>query len=128
MAYLEAAVVTYFRAALGSVRTAIPLGLHPIPTLMPRVELSREIATLIMLAMVGWLVCGSLCGGMGWTLIAFGTWDIGYYAWLRLLTGWPTSLGVGMCCSSSRSAGGAGLGADGYERRVHRLGLATARQ
>ena len=40
---------------------------------------------------------GSLVGRSGlerlaWAAVVFGAWDIGYYAWLNVLTGWPPSL------------------------------------
>jgi hypothetical protein len=115
MAFLESAVVVYLREVFhytGDLGTATPPARDvwfsiPFFTLLKpgalvkvlpmariaSVEVWREAATMVMLACVGWLA------GTGWKsrgsyfIFAFGLWDIGYYAFLRLLLGWPTSLG-----------------------------------
>jgi hypothetical protein len=55
-------------------------------------ELVREVATLTMLGAVGWIAGTTWRGRIGYALTAFGVWDIFYYVFLRLLTGWPKSL------------------------------------
>ena len=59
-----------------------------------KIELGREAATLIMLAAVAggatrnfrtWLAAFSVC---------FGAWDLSFYASLRVLIGWPPTLGT----------------------------------
>jgi hypothetical protein len=52
----------------------------------------REAATLIMLLAVGILAGRSWRDRLGYTAIAFGIWDIFYYAFLKVLCGWPHSL------------------------------------
>jgi hypothetical protein len=91
MAWVEAAVVLDLRTLVNRLEPYRP---DPLP-LVPGVggaELIREAATLLMLMTVGWLA------GRGWRrrfaffALGFGVWDIFYYVFLRLLTGWPRSL------------------------------------
>lgn len=52
----------------------------------------REGATLVMLAMTGTLAGRSWRARLSYAAIAFGFWDILYYVFLRIMSGWPTSL------------------------------------
>jgi hypothetical protein len=95
MAYLEAAVVVYLQRAL----SINPLTLFPLrdPSSLggfATIEVGREVATLIMLATVGWLAGRDAMERMAWVAVAFGIWDLGYYAWLWIFIGWPTKLGT----------------------------------
>jgi hypothetical protein len=95
MSYLEAAVVVYLQRAL----SINPLALFPLRDLSTlggfgTIEVGREVATLIMLVSVGWLAGRNAMERMGWVAIAFGIWDLGYYAWLWIFIGWPTKLGT----------------------------------
>jgi len=95
MAFLESAVVVYLQRALG----IDPRALFPVqePNLvgdLAAIEAGREAATLVMLAAVGWLAGRSGLERLAWTAVAFGTWDILYYAWLWVFIGWPPSLGI----------------------------------
>jgi hypothetical protein len=90
MAYLEAAVVVYLRQIFYPEGFAFPL--KPGPSPIMTVELGREAATIVMLAAVGILVGRSKIERFAILLICFGIWDIMYYAWLKLLIGWPESL------------------------------------
>jgi hypothetical protein len=98
MGWLEAVVGVYLRAILGIAHgDSLPntdLGMRRFAEshLLLRVEQSREAATLIMLAAVGWLAAGRLAGRLGGFLLVFGLWDISYYVALRILVGWPRSL------------------------------------
>jgi hypothetical protein len=56
------------------------------------VEVVREAATLIMLLAVGTLAGRGWRNRLGYTGIAFGTWDILYYAFLKMICGWPRNL------------------------------------
>jgi hypothetical protein len=58
------------------------------------IEAGREAATLVMLGAVGWLAGRSGLERLAWTAVAFGTWDIFYYAWLWAFIGWPSSPGT----------------------------------
>ncbi len=93
MAYLEAAVVVYLRNAL-SIGTEDVFPLRPADALgnLAAIEFGREAATLVMLAAIGWLAGRSFLERLAWCAVAFGIWDLGYYAWLWVFSGWPGSL------------------------------------
>ena len=55
-------------------------------------EVVREAATLVMLLAVGGLAGRSWRSRLGYALVAFGVWDIFYYVFLKIITGWPHSL------------------------------------
>jgi hypothetical protein len=56
--------------------------------------LAREAATLIMLAAVAWAVARNLRSWVAASALAFGVWDLAFYFWLRVMIGWPASLGT----------------------------------
>ncbi len=106
--YVEAAVVVYLRSIYEPIRQKIsprpadelfplitsrqlqdagPENMHRLAT-----ELGREAATILMLAAIGLAVADNLARWAGAFLIAFGVWDISFYAFLKLLIGWPESL------------------------------------
>lgn len=90
MAYAESAVVVYLRHLYG-----IADLVRDVPGFDPTisaVEVGRELATLIMLLAVGWAAGRTRQSRLGFAVYAFGLWDIFYYAWLRILIGWPGSL------------------------------------
>lgn len=95
MAYLESAVVVYLQRAL-SMTPATLFPLRDQTTLggLGSIELGREVATLVMLATLGWLAGRTSLERLAWTSVAFGIWDIGYYFWLWVFIGWPSSLGT----------------------------------
>jgi hypothetical protein len=90
MAYLEAATVVYLRRVFGI--TDLIRDISILDPLIARVELGRELATLLMLLAVGWTAGKSRQSRLGFAFFAFGLWDIVYYAWLRIFLGWPESL------------------------------------
>jgi hypothetical protein len=109
--YVEAAVVVYLRGLCEPLRAQYVASqphdeLFPLLTLdqlraagpgamqLLRVELGRELATLVMLAAAGLAVGRSFAGWLAAFLVAFGVWDIFYYVFLKLLVGWPASLGT----------------------------------
>ena len=95
MAYLEAAVVVYLQRALGSeVGVIFPLRPASETGGLIAIEVGREAATLVIIAAVGLLVGRTRLERMAWGAVVFGAWDIGYYAWLRVFSGWPPSLGT----------------------------------
>lgn len=95
MAYLEAAVVVYLSGALGSEVGAIfPLRPAGATGGLIAIEVGREAATLVIIATVGVLVGRSWLERFAWSAVVFGVWDIGYYAWLAVFSGWPSSLGT----------------------------------
>ena len=91
MAWVEAAVVYYLRTMVNRIEPYQPNPL-PIATGLGEAELVREAATLIMLLAVGWLAGSTARARAGYSLLAFGIWDIFYYVFLRTLTGRPTAL------------------------------------
>ena len=106
--YVEASVVVYLRAIYEPLRQSIsprpPNELFPLIT--PRqleaagpenvrrllTELAREAATILMLAAIGLAVARTVHDWAAAFLIAFGVWDISFYAFLKILIGWPASL------------------------------------
>ena len=90
MAYAEAATVVYLRRVFGVVDLLRDTAVYD-----PRIaaiEIAREAATLVMLLALGFAAGRSLQARLGFALFAFGTWDILYYAWLKVLLDWPESL------------------------------------
>jgi hypothetical protein len=72
---------------LDDLRTAGPMHLKLL-----RVELAREAATIVMLVAIALACARNWREWLGGFLIAFGVWDIAFYAALRLTIGWPASL------------------------------------
>src|SRR6266516_7032577 len=91
MAWVEAAVVYYLRSLIDRIEPYQPYPL-PVARGFGEAELIREIATLIMLFTVGWLAGATWRARLGYSVVAFGVWDIFYYVFLRVLTGRPKSL------------------------------------
>jgi hypothetical protein len=91
MAWVESASVFYIRALVDRIEPYQP---HPLPLndSLGYVELCREAATLIMLATLGMLAGRTWRHRVGFAAVAFGVWDIFYYVFLRVMTGWPRTL------------------------------------
>src|SRR5258708_37915297 len=107
--YLEAAVVVCLRAIDDRIRQRIhpergPNDLFPLITqdqLLAAgqenerrliIELGREIATIAMLAAFGLVMGRNFNERMATFAIAFGLWDISFYAFLKMMIHWPESL------------------------------------
>ena len=90
MGVLEAIVVVYLR------QIYYPRGFDfPLTLLSPRmltVECSREAATIVMLVSVGIIAGRDRLQRFAYFLYVFAIWDIFYYAWLKFLLDWPSSL------------------------------------
>ena len=91
MAWLESATVYYLRTLVDRLEPYQPNPL-PIQGVLGQVELVREAATLLMLLAVGVLAGRTWRARWGYSAVAFGTWDIFYYVFLRVMCGWPRSL------------------------------------
>lgn len=92
MAHVEGVVVYYLRKLLVVQPWQLVTAKHlEFPHQYLRVEQSREMATIVMLLAVGYLVGRTTWQKLAYFLLAFGVWDIGYYVSLRLMIGWPTS-------------------------------------
>jgi hypothetical protein len=91
MAWVESAVVFYLRSMIHRIEPYQP---DPLPMIggFAAVELTRELATLVMLFAVGVLAGRTWRARIGYTIIAFGVWDIFYYIFLKIICGWPHSL------------------------------------
>ena len=91
MAWVEAASVFYIRALVDRIEPyqADPLPIHGA---LGTVELWREAATLVMIAALGMLAGRTWRARAGYAALAFGAWDIFYYVFLRLISGWPRTL------------------------------------
>jgi hypothetical protein len=107
--YVEAAVVVYLRALYDPLRHALhpdrPAGeLFPLITVdqlqsaapekswLLAVEVAREAATMIMLASVALVAARDRPLWLPSFAIAFGTWDLSFYVFLKLLLNWPASI------------------------------------
>jgi hypothetical protein len=106
--YLEAAVVSYLRDLHEPARQRFyagrsPSELFPLLTLDQLrataqqqrtlgIEIGREAATIIMLAAVALALSRNAGQWAAAFVIAFGTWDITFYVFLKVLLGWPASL------------------------------------
>src|SRR5579863_2842445 len=107
--YLEAAVVSYLRILHEPARRhyypdRLSSEMFPLLTLEQvravgeeqqktlAVEIGREAATMLMLAAIALAVAGNARQWIAAFAIAFGVWDIVFYASLKLLLGWPASL------------------------------------
>lgn len=90
MAWVEAGCVYYLRMMVDRVDPYQP---NPLPMrgVLGDVELVREGATLLMLAMVGTLAGRTWRARAGYAAIAFGSWDVLYYVFLHIICGWPVS-------------------------------------
>ena len=91
MAWMEAATVFYIRSLVDRIEPYQPNPL-PINDALGIVELWREAATLVMIATLGMLAGRTWRSRAGYAALAFGTWDIFYYVFLRIITGWPRTL------------------------------------
>lgn len=91
-AWVESAVVFYLRTFLDRIEPYQP---NPLPLVggIGPAEVIREAATLVMLLTVGVLAGNTWRSRWGFAALAFGVWDIFYYVFLRVMTGWPKGLG-----------------------------------
>ena len=99
--WIEASVVVYLRAlhapealAFSDHFAGLPVDLASLPDRFVAIEMAREAATILLLAATASLAGRCRTDRMGAFLLAFGIWDLTYYGVLRVLLGWPDSLGV----------------------------------
>jgi hypothetical protein len=90
MGFLEAAVVVYLRALYYPGGFSFPL--VPMDPRHVAIEAAREAATLVMILAVAWAAAESLWQVLIGFALAFGVWDLVYYAGLKVLLGWPASV------------------------------------
>jgi hypothetical protein len=101
--YVEASVVVYLRMLAEPIRQAAGLPLNDLfPLTRPeqlgpylkivRIEVVREAATLFMLVAVALAVARNFRTWLAAFSVAFGVWDLVFYASLKALIGWPASI------------------------------------
>lgn len=97
--------ITVFAVAFAWVEAAVAISLkrlyypdgwkppfHALPAEANLLEQAREVMTLIMIASVAAFGRPTWREGIARGLWIFGIWDLGYYAFLLWLTGFPSSL------------------------------------
>ncbi len=90
LGYFEAACVAYLRQLEDLGQLAVPAG--TLDNRLLRIELGREAASLGLLAAWAWAAGRNRGERLGHFVLAFAVWDVLYYVFLRLTTGWPQSL------------------------------------
>lgn len=90
MGYLETAVVVYLRVLYYPSGFCFPI--VPTSTLVLKTELWRELATIIMLAAIGYLAGETKAQKFAFFIYSFAIWDMFYYLFLKILLNWPISL------------------------------------
>ncbi|MBI3580657.1 MAG: hypothetical protein HY098_01010 [Nitrospinae bacterium] len=88
-AFVECAVVIYLRRLYYPEGFSLPL--RPMPPDVARVEMLREAATLFILGAVAAASGKGVRQKFAYFMFLFGTWDVLYYVWLWIFTGWPGS-------------------------------------
>ncbi len=88
--FVEAAVVIYLHRIYYPAGFGFPLILPELPLL--KVELARELCTLVMLLAVAMLAERRAWARFGVFCFLFGVWDLVYYLGLWWAIGWPPSL------------------------------------
>lgn len=90
MALLEAAVVVYMRRLYYPDNPLELFPLHFFDDYDPLLELSREVATIVMILTVALLAeRRSMARSFAAFVFVFGVWDLFYYGWLKVLIDWP---------------------------------------
>jgi hypothetical protein len=93
MAHVEGVVVVYLRKALGIIDSESNReSLKNFPKRYILIERTREVATIVMLAVLALLVGETWLDRMIVFLWTFAFWDLFYYVSLYLLIKWPSSL------------------------------------
>jgi len=90
MAFLESSVVVYIRALLYPDGFEFPLVI--MEKSLAITEIFREAATLVILAGAGMIAGRRFSERFAWFIYCFAIWDLFYYLFLKLLTGWPESI------------------------------------
>jgi len=107
--FVEAAVVFYLRKlihfhenySISHYKVLLNLGfitfVSPAHSLLVNhrvsdVEVTRESATIVMLACLAFVAAPTLRRRLGAFMVGFACWDLTYYLWLRVIDDWPQSL------------------------------------
>jgi len=93
MAHLEGVVVVYLRKVLGIINSeSNKVSLEKFPKRYILIEKTREVATILMLVSLAFLVGESWLEKIVVFLWTFAVWDLFYYLSLYLLIKWPPNL------------------------------------
>ena len=98
--WIEASVVVYLREIYvrevslhgPNALAGLQITLVSLPSHLVGMEMAREAGTILLLGAVAWLAGRRPADRVGSFLLAFGIWDLTYYAALKLVLGWPDSL------------------------------------
>ena len=90
MSFVESAAVVTLKRLYFPQGWAPPF--HPIPREGLLLEQWREVATLLMILTVGFYRRSRFGEGIAAALWVFGVWLLGYYLFLRIVTGFPAKL------------------------------------
>lgn len=93
--YIEAAVVVYLRQIFHPDGFCFPLTSFPLiaeSRNLVLVEVGREAATIVLILSAAILAGQNRHQRVAYFMTIFAVWDIFYYAWLKLLVGWPGSI------------------------------------
>jgi hypothetical protein len=90
MAFLETAVVIYLRELYYPEGFQFPL--TSMDSSILKVELFRELATLIMLASIAYFAGSNNSQKFAYFLLSFAIWDLFYYVFLKVFISWPASV------------------------------------
>ena len=91
MGFLESITVIYLRKIFYPEGFSFPLNIYISKSII-RIEIIREICTLVMLICISILIGKNLYTQIAYFLLSFGLWDIFYYIGLKILLNWPESL------------------------------------
>lgn len=93
MAHLEGVVVVYLRKALGMLDSeSNKESIGKFPKRYMNIEMTREAATIIMLAVIAFISGGTWIERGVFFLWTFAFWDLFYYVSLYVLIKWPPTL------------------------------------
>ena len=93
MAHLEGVVVVYLRKALGMLDSeSNKESLEKFPSKYVKIEMTREAATIVMLAVIAYLTGPTWALKGIFFLWTFAFWDLFYYVSLYILIKWPPTL------------------------------------
>jgi hypothetical protein len=90
MTFLESAVVVYLRELLYPKGFLLPM--TPMKAILVSTEVIRELATMIMLILLGFILGKNFMQRLAFFIYGFAVWDIFYYIFLKLILDWPESL------------------------------------
>ncbi|MCW0481337.1 hypothetical protein [Gaoshiqia sediminis] len=94
MAHVEGVVVVYLRKALGLIDAETDSAglLEEVPKRYVKIEMTREVATIVMLVALALLVGENRLDVLMVFLWTFAFWDLFYYLSLYLVIKWPPKL------------------------------------